>query len=121
LKSTVERRFYDLGRIGYVGQKNVDFGFDASKVLSPEALQVLQQKRDASVAQKKAPVAPASILACGGGPSTHAGAEVPVDEFFDPRGFARQQAQARYQSTQKHTISEGDLGPPPPPAPPNNA
>jgi anaerobic magnesium-protoporphyrin IX monomethyl ester cyclase len=77
LKSTVERRFYDLGRIGYVGQKNVDFGFDASKVLSPEALQVLQQKRDASVAQ------------------TQSAATARIDEFFDPRGFARQQAQTR--------------------------
>jgi anaerobic magnesium-protoporphyrin IX monomethyl ester cyclase len=38
LKSSMERRFYDLGRINYWGQKKVDWGFDESKVLSKDEL-----------------------------------------------------------------------------------
>jgi anaerobic magnesium-protoporphyrin IX monomethyl ester cyclase len=100
LKSTVERRFYDLGRISYRGQKEVDFKFDPTKVLSGDDLVKLRKKGD-----DRAKTTPASILACGGGASdaTHAkhrGAapheqapqEGPIDEFFDPRGFARQRA-----------------------------
>jgi anaerobic magnesium-protoporphyrin IX monomethyl ester cyclase len=65
LKSSFERRFYDLGRIGYVGQKEVDFKFDPSKVMSREQLVTLRRK------------APPS-------------AEAAIDAFDDPRGFARQ-------------------------------
>lgn len=38
LKSSMERRFYDLGRINYWGQKKVDWGFDQDRVLSREEL-----------------------------------------------------------------------------------
>jgi anaerobic magnesium-protoporphyrin IX monomethyl ester cyclase len=110
LKSTMERRFYDIGRIGYTGgKKEVDFKFDASKVLSPEALLELQKKREAP----PKPLTAASVSACGGGHDAEEQREVEktapkngeaIDEFFDPRGFARQQAAARYQSTQLTTV-----------------
>lgn len=44
LKSSMERRFYDLGRINYWGQKKVDWGFDETRVLSQEEL--MRQRRD---------------------------------------------------------------------------
>jgi anaerobic magnesium-protoporphyrin IX monomethyl ester cyclase len=111
LKSSVERRFYDLGRIGYVGQKEVDFRFDPSKVLSADELVQLQTKDRRPGAPK---ATPASVMACGGGPAEElhrapapepaapsGGAQPePIDEFFDPRGFARQRTQARLQAEQ---------------------
>ena len=72
LKSTVERRFYDLGRIGYRGQRAVDFKFDPSKVLGAEELVQLRKNEPQSVGQS--------------------------DELFDPRGFARQRTQVRKHS-----------------------
>jgi anaerobic magnesium-protoporphyrin IX monomethyl ester cyclase len=74
LKSSMERRFYDLGRIGYRGQKEIDFRFDPSKVLSED--QLVQLRRT-------------------GTPAAATAVESPIDEFFDPRGFARQRARAR--------------------------
>lgn len=97
-KSTVERRFYDLGRIGYRGQKEVDFQFDPSKVLGQEQLVQLRTKTGARGEHK---AASASVMACGGSPTAavHQAltpeAKEPIDEFFDPRGFARQRAQGR--------------------------
>jgi anaerobic magnesium-protoporphyrin IX monomethyl ester cyclase len=94
LTSTVERRFYDLGRIGYRGQKEVDFKFDQSKVLSPEALAALQARRAPSTEPKPTS---ASVMACGGSPMAEVHRETvsregdPIDAFFDPRGFARAQ------------------------------
>jgi anaerobic magnesium-protoporphyrin IX monomethyl ester cyclase len=122
LKSTMERRFYDLGRINYTGQKEVDFKFDASKVLTPEQLKALQAKRDAQPNGKPAapPVNLATVSACGGGHAAEEqareGGYVPpeataavkgdrIDEFYDPRGFARQQAA-------KRAAGEGDVKPP---------
>jgi anaerobic magnesium-protoporphyrin IX monomethyl ester cyclase len=103
LKSTVERRFYDLGRIGYRGQKEIDFQFDPTKVISPEQLVQIQ---------RKGPRKPdsASVMACGGSPATElhrsltapTGGE-PIDEFFDPRGFARQRAQQRHKAAHAST------------------
>ena len=46
LKSAVERRFYDLGRINYWGQSKVDFGFDESKNLSKEEMVRMRQPRE---------------------------------------------------------------------------
>jgi anaerobic magnesium-protoporphyrin IX monomethyl ester cyclase len=128
LTSTLERRFYDLGRIGYRGQKDIDFRFDASKVLSPEQLAKLQKRRTES-AETPRPLDAASIKACGGGPQVghvlpapteaevEARAELdasqgpppgpePIDEFFDPRGYARQRAQARKESNTKASTTE---------------
>lgn len=44
LKSAVERRFYDLGRINFWGQKgDIDWGFDESKVHDKRELPVLNE------------------------------------------------------------------------------
>jgi anaerobic magnesium-protoporphyrin IX monomethyl ester cyclase len=102
LKSTVERRFYDIGRIGYKGgQKEIDFKFDPTKVLSQEELVQLRPKGPRAGGKP----ASASVMACGGNPITdaHRGlvappevtSSEPIDAFFDPRGFAKQRTQAR--------------------------
>jgi anaerobic magnesium-protoporphyrin IX monomethyl ester cyclase len=49
LKSSMERRFYDLGRINYWGQKKVDWGFDENRVLSKEEL--MRQRADGRPAE----------------------------------------------------------------------
>ncbi|MGF1511537.1 MAG: magnesium-protoporphyrin IX monomethyl ester anaerobic oxidative cyclase [Myxococcota bacterium] len=92
LRSGFERRFYDLGRIGYRGQRQVDFKFDPNRVLSPTELVQLNRSRT-SVAS-----------------SYHAAArqEGPVDEFFDPRGFARQRARAKRQAEATETLKDPD-------------
>ena len=111
LKSGFERRFYDLGRIGYYGQTQVDFKFDESRVLSEdELIQIGSKRGDVSSTYHR-------VAACGGGPEVAAEApidrvekmieeaqsEIPegetrIDEFLDPRGFARQRARAKRQS-----------------------
>ncbi len=99
-KSTVERRFYDLGRIGYRGQRTVDFQFDPSKVLSEEQL-VKLRKRPAATAPEAVTI----------GSCTHEAhaKEEPIDAFFDPRGFARQRARAVHGApAAKVTVKEGD-------------
>jgi anaerobic magnesium-protoporphyrin IX monomethyl ester cyclase len=101
LKSTVERRFYDLGRIGYRGQKEIDFQFDPTKVLDAEQLVQLRPPGKKSGDGKPAS---ASVMACGGSPASdvhralarEAPLSEPIDEFFDPRGFARQRAKAKH-------------------------
>lgn len=100
LKSTVERRFYDLGRIGYKGQKEIDFQFDPDKVLDREQLVQLGKKKKPASDGKAASV---SVMACGGNPTedVHRARREgglsgePIDEFFDPRGFAKQRATRR--------------------------
>jgi anaerobic magnesium-protoporphyrin IX monomethyl ester cyclase len=121
MKSTVERRFYDLGRIGYVGQKEVDFKFDPEKVLKQEDLVQLRTRH------KDGPqVSAGSLMACGGGPETDehghalqepqptaANGSDPIDAFFDPRGYARQRAQARRTSAQLNPEEDAEVSPPP--------
>lgn len=75
LKSTMERRFYDLGRINYWGQKKVDWGFDESKVLTRDEL--IRQRQQGELVQiqrvngrKKRP-SQHTMLACGGGGQLH--------------------------------------------------
>jgi len=130
LKAGFQRSFYDLGRIGYRGQKEVDFKFDQEKVLSPEQLVQLNRSRERVASVYQAPAgggevaASAGATACGGGPATDAQgrplvaappeapreeaavSEAPIDEFLDPRGFARQRARARKQSAQKTTLPD---------------
>jgi anaerobic magnesium-protoporphyrin IX monomethyl ester cyclase len=71
LKSTMERRFYDLGRINYWGQKKVDWGFDETKVLSKEELIRQRQEGEPREIQrvhgKRRRPSQREILACGGG------------------------------------------------------
>jgi anaerobic magnesium-protoporphyrin IX monomethyl ester cyclase len=120
MKSGFERRFYDLGRINYRGQKNIDFRFDPDRVLSRDELAEIEQSRQsvASIYQARGRAA----VACGGGPEADDATiearmkspdyiesdngfdpaevlgEERIDEFFDPRGFARQRARAKRQA-----------------------
>ena len=153
LKSSMERRFYDLGRIGYHGQSQVDFKFDESKVLSEDQLvqislerrqraaahghgagvdtargvevrSVVESRRAGDEAAPPAAAEPHSVPCCGGGaggdgcgcaeesrvatteelddavllPRLTDEAGQVVDEFLDPRGFARQRARAKRQA-----------------------
>jgi anaerobic magnesium-protoporphyrin IX monomethyl ester cyclase len=83
LKSSFERRFYDLGRVGFVGQKNVDFKFDETKVLSAEELADAEKRRPKVGSMYHKPKADrpaasngAGVSACGGGPTTGLHGEV---------------------------------------------
>ena len=79
LKSGFERKFYDLGRVGYWGpqsKKNVDFGFDANRTkeatiaaASDDAIWSTMhfrkmERKAARAAQKQQA---ATFKACGGG------------------------------------------------------
>jgi anaerobic magnesium-protoporphyrin IX monomethyl ester cyclase len=127
MKSGFERRFYDLGRIRYRGQKEVDFGFDPERVVTAEELREIESNRArvGSSYQTKGSKVPsaATAVACGGGPAAGDNVDVeprpyqpdgdelldaaailgeaPIDEFFDPRGFARQRSRAKRLSAQK--------------------
>ncbi len=132
LKSGFERRFYDLGRINYWGQKNVDFKFDESRVLSEDELVQLNAHREKVSSSYHDPSVHAKVSACGGGPGAPAGMAKPtvrveaaddeawmdpaeilgeerIDEFFDPRGFARQRMRAKRQSAKLVTMSDEEL------------
>jgi len=115
MKSNLERRFYDLGRIGYVGQREVDFKFDASRILSDEELVQLRTKQprvsssyheagkeaervEAARRSKDGPLDIAGILG-----------EERKDEFFDPRGFARQRARAKRQAAHLRSLSQAEV------------
>jgi anaerobic magnesium-protoporphyrin IX monomethyl ester cyclase len=77
LKSAMERRFYDLGRINYWGQSTVDWKFDEDKTTSKQELVRLRSKRE--------------IQHVHGGahephPMVHvAGHDIPADDFIAPR------------------------------------
>ena len=67
LKSGFERKFYDLGKVGYWGpqsKKNVDFHFDASRRIAP--VETGDWKANAERSRKmQAQIEP--VMACGGG------------------------------------------------------
>ncbi|MFN8913776.1 MAG: hypothetical protein ACK5YV_15640, partial [Betaproteobacteria bacterium] len=70
-KSGFERKFYDLGRVGYTGPqslKNVDFGFDQKRQLPREQIvefsSVPVGRKSLRVDEKTVQT---PILACGGG------------------------------------------------------
>jgi anaerobic magnesium-protoporphyrin IX monomethyl ester cyclase len=66
LKAGFQRTFYDLGRVNYWGpqsRKKVNFGFDASRTLTPAQLEDWEAAADKS--RKSARQEP--MLACGGG------------------------------------------------------
>ena len=110
IKSGFERRFYDLGRIGYYGQREIDFKFDESKVLNKEELVQLGSQRasagstyhriaaesEGSQLAAEAPIDRVEEIIADEQGATKT-SEI-VDEFFDPRGFARQRARAKRQS-----------------------
>ena len=89
LKSSMERRFYDLGRIKYWGQKKVDWGFDESKILSKDELIRRRQQKEEEPQQiqlvygrdkKKRRPSSAEMLPCGGGPTVGVDLEAQLEE-----------------------------------------
>ncbi len=75
LKSGFERKFYDLGRVGYWGpqsRKNVDFHFDKTRKLTKTASDDWRANADKS--RKTTP--PETVMACGGGTQQMADADV---------------------------------------------
>ena len=161
MKAGFQRTFYDLGRINYVGQKDVDFKFDEDKVLSKEQLVQLNRSREKVASgyqtgelalgiegvavEGAAGTTAVGGTACGGGPATDKFGKVvgpsvdeetvralerarvdddaarrallplgetPIDEFLDPRGFARQRMRAKRQSVATTSLEgEGDAAP----------
>ncbi len=64
LKSGFERKFYDLGRVGYWGpqsKKNVDFHFDEARKAA------ITTDGDWKYKHNRKPKTPETIMACGGG------------------------------------------------------
>jgi anaerobic magnesium-protoporphyrin IX monomethyl ester cyclase len=101
LKSTMERRFYDLGRINYWGQKKVDWGFDETRILSRDELVRLRSQGEEREIQRvhggrKRRPSQHEVMACGGGaqlaeapqPAAAGRAMLPVLNIADlpPRG-----------------------------------
>jgi anaerobic magnesium-protoporphyrin IX monomethyl ester cyclase len=90
LKSAMERRFYDLGRINFWGQKSeIDWGFDASKVHDKRELPVLNEiqrvrRTDEFQPRKRSlnrrPTA-MEVRACGGPDREPTEAELAVSPF----------------------------------------
>ena len=70
LKSGFERKFYDLGRVGYWGpqsKKKVDFHFDNTRTIAPAQTADWQARSERTrKAMARAASAP-SVSACGGG------------------------------------------------------
>ncbi len=69
LKSGFERKFYDLGKVGYWGpqsKKKVDFHFDRNRTIAPAQMEDWQASADRSRKAKAAAV-PVTVMACGGG------------------------------------------------------
>jgi len=65
LKSGVQRKFYDLGRVNYWGPqsaKNVDFHFDEKRKLSAQQIIEFQQ-----VPRGRKSLRGHDVVACGGG------------------------------------------------------
>lgn len=76
LKSGFERKFYDLGRVGYWGpqsKKKVDFHFDTSRAIAPAQMADWQASAEKSRKAKRREAA----LACGGGTQHMAETDAP--------------------------------------------
>jgi anaerobic magnesium-protoporphyrin IX monomethyl ester cyclase len=60
----MERKFYDLGRVGYWGpqSKKVDFGFDSTRKLDEGQLAALKAQPESRRRKGKAP--PENVRAC---------------------------------------------------------
>jgi anaerobic magnesium-protoporphyrin IX monomethyl ester cyclase len=68
LKSGFERKFYDLGKVGYWGpqsKKKVNFHFDEDRKLADAQTSDWEAAADKS--RKAQPKIPVSVMACGGG------------------------------------------------------
>ena len=67
LKSGFERKFYDLGKVGYWGpqsKKKVDFHFDAGRTIAPAQMADWEANADRS---RKGKEFMGGVMACGGG------------------------------------------------------
>jgi anaerobic magnesium-protoporphyrin IX monomethyl ester cyclase len=67
LKSGFQRKFYDLGKVGYWGpqsRKKVDFHFDTQRSVAPAQMEGWEANADRS---RKAKQRPLPVTACGGG------------------------------------------------------
>jgi anaerobic magnesium-protoporphyrin IX monomethyl ester cyclase len=76
LKSGFERKFYDLGRVGYWGpqsKKKVDFHFDRTRTIAPAQMDDWNAAAENSRKAKRREAA----LACGGGTKQMAEADAP--------------------------------------------
>lgn len=78
LKSAFERRFYDLGRIGYWGVGSADFQFDESKTKSADEAIRARNKKEIQHVHKPSAHAPLPVIEAFG----H---ELPADEFIAPK------------------------------------
>jgi len=73
-KTTITKKFYDLGRVKRKGfSTEVDLGFDETKVLTPEQIAELKLSRPDLTADVNFKGTPIKVLACGG----------PSDEVYD--------------------------------------
>lgn len=77
LKSAVERRFYDLGRINYWGQATVDWKFDGDRTAAKQELVRQGSRREIQHVHGKAGRALPVVAV--------AGHELPADEFIAPK------------------------------------
>ena len=76
LKSGFERKFYDLGRVGYWGpqsKKKVDFHFDRTRTIAPAQMDDWKAAAETSRKAKRREAA----LACGGGTQHMAETDAP--------------------------------------------
>ena len=93
VKSSMERKFYDLGRINYWGQDTVDWGFDESKVYSKEELVHMSQPQQLQrIHGRRKRLPQAEILDAGAaltGTTATAVADDPSAPTHDPRADIR--------------------------------
>lgn len=80
LKSAVERRFYDLGRINYWGAGKADWQFDETKVTSKDELVRLRSKREIQHVHTASTNGSRALPVV-----SVAGHELPADDFIAPR------------------------------------
>jgi anaerobic magnesium-protoporphyrin IX monomethyl ester cyclase len=99
LKSAVERRFYDLGRINYWGQSTVDWKFDEGKTTSKQELVRLKSKREIQHVHGVAQCSPHPMVSV-------AGHEIPADDFIAPK-----RSTMRTQAAHEATDFVDDVGP----------
>ena len=102
LKSAMERRFYDLGRINYWGQSTVDWKFDESKTTSKEELVRMAQKPEIQHVHGRSSRALPLVNV--------AGHQLPGDEFIAPRRSTMRPAAARVSAREAAPVEEPPEG-----------
>jgi anaerobic magnesium-protoporphyrin IX monomethyl ester cyclase len=95
LKSGFERKFYDLGRVGYWGpqsKKTVDFAFDSTRQMAPGAASVASEQdwitmHGPKIERKRQRGEHNAAKACGGG--TEQLSEAAEEALAEPAALAR--------------------------------